>query len=549
MTVDADLARHFGGRLLRVEPPIRACADDPDGPACAAALRDAANPYAISERPDGYHTTGWFGAFDVRTGSHAIAARNVGDIADTLRYVRERGLRLAVKGTGHDYLGRSSAADALLLWTHPMRGVTVHPAFTPAGSPPGAERDIPAVTAEAGTRWLEVYRALLPHRRLALGGGCTTVGAAGGFTLGGGFGSFSKLFGTGAGNVLEMEVVTADGAVLVANAHQHPDLFWALRGGGGGTYGVVSRVTYRTHPMPATYSAAVGSVRASSPSAYRRLVRAAAGLIPELASQRWGEGITLLPDDTVAFQMLTAGLREDDVEAAWRPFRAWLERHSRDFEGAPALFTAPFEGFWDDAWRDSVVPGTIRRDERPGASRHDFWWSGNDIEVSIYWDAYKSRWIPRRLFDESPDALADLLVHVSRAWPFVLLHMNKGLAGTPEEARVRDRATSINPVAHEAAALLIVAYGQPGTFPGVPGHEPDLALSAERAGKIGEAMALVRAATPESGSYVNETDYFEPDWQRSFWGDSYPRLLEIKRRYDPANLFRVHHGVGSEVDR
>ena len=59
-------------------------------------------------------------------------------------------------------------------------------------------------------------------------------------------------------------------------------------------------------------------------------------------------------------------------------------------------------------------------------------------------------------------------------------------------------------------------------------------------------MDLIRAATPESGSYVNETDYFEPDWQRSFWGTNYPRLLEIKRRYDPDGLFRCHHCVGSE---
>jgi FAD/FMN-containing dehydrogenase len=59
-------------------------------------------------------------------------------------------------------------------------------------------------------------------------------------------------------------------------------------------------------------------------------------------------------------------------------------------------------------------------------------------------------------------------------------------------------------------------------------------------------MAVLREATPDAGSYVNETDYFEPDWQRAFWGEHYPRLLEIKRRYDPTNLFTCHHCVGSE---
>ena len=60
------------------------------------------------------------------------------------------------------------------------------------------------------------------------------------------------------------------------------------------------------------------------------------------------------------------------------------------------------------------------------------------------------------------------------------------------------------------------------------------------------AMAIVRAATPDSGSYVNETDYFEPDWQRSFWGENYAALLRLKRKYDPDGLFFCHHCVGSE---
>jgi FAD/FMN-containing dehydrogenase len=81
----------------------------------------------------------------------------------------------------------------------------------------------------------------------------------------------------------------------------------------------------------------------------------------------------------------------------------------------------------------------------------------------------------------------------------------------------------------------------------VPGHESDPKLA--RAGQqfVTEVMDIIRAVAPDAGSYVNETDYHEPDWQRSFWSDNYPRLLEIKHTYDPGNLFRVHHGVGSET--
>jgi FAD/FMN-containing dehydrogenase len=81
----------------------------------------------------------------------------------------------------------------------------------------------------------------------------------------------------------------------------------------------------------------------------------------------------------------------------------------------------------------------------------------------------------------------------------------------------------------------------------VPGHEPDRAEGeAARAG-VGAAMKVIRDATPGTGSYVNETDYFEPDWQQSFWGENYQRLSEIKRRYDPEGLFYCHHCVGSEA--
>jgi FAD/FMN-containing dehydrogenase len=98
----------------------------------------------------------------------------------------------------------------------------------------------------------------------------------------------------------------------------------------------------------------------------------------------------------------------------------------------------------------------------------------------------------------------------------------------------------------DAACLLISASNQQNAFPGIPGVEPDAEQGAIDAQHVAKAMDGIRTMTPNSGSYVNETDYFEPDWQQNFWGTNYPMLLEIKHRYDPTNLFRVHHGVGSE---
>jgi FAD/FMN-containing dehydrogenase len=117
------------------------------------------------------------------------------------------------------------------------------------------------------------------------GGGCTTVGVAG-LVQSGGFGSFSKHFGLAAGGLLEAEVVTADGKIRVANACTNPDLFWALKGGGGGSYGVVSKVTLRVHDLPEFFGVTNFTIKAASDHTYRRLIREFVSFYQEVSLQR-----------------------------------------------------------------------------------------------------------------------------------------------------------------------------------------------------------------------------------------------------------------------
>jgi FAD/FMN-containing dehydrogenase len=540
--VDADdLARKAGGRLLRVRAPL-GCGPGGHHPACAAALERLRNPYAIEDDPGTFHTTGWLGAYDAGHSPLAVAVQTAADIAWAVAFARDQGLGLVIKGTGHDYLGRSSAPGSLLLWTHHMRDVTVHDAFTPAGT---RDPGVPAVTVGAGTRWLEVYQALAARGRHVQGGGCTSVGAAGGFTQGGGFGSFSRRYGTAAGNVLEAEVVTAAGEILVASTGQHPDLFWALRGGGGGTFGVVSRLTMRTHPMPATLAIVEGTIKAASGADFRRLIRALAAFLPGLCDDHWGEQVRLSGDNTAGFLMSAADLTQMEARGIWQPFLTWAGA-DRGLTCDVSVSEMPFGSVWDPGAWDKAAPDMICRDDRPGSGGPGwFWWAGDHGQLSQYLHAYQSRWLPGRLFDDCPDDLTDALFAATRHWP-VSLHFNKGLQGAAPGALARDRATSVNPGVFDAAALVITASAQQYAFPGIPGHEPDLALAADRARQVSSAMHPIRTLTPGCGSYVNEADYFEPDWQHSFWGGNYQRLLEIKRAYDPDGVFRVHHGVGSE---
>jgi hypothetical protein len=504
------------------------------------------NPFAIQDRSGGTQSTGWLDAWTAAPSEYAVVAKTPADVAAAVGFARRHRLRLVIKGTGHDYLGRSSAPDSLLVWTHEMRDITVHDSFVASGcaaTGPG----IPAVSVGAGTRWLEAYQTVTgKHRRYVQGGGCTSVGAAGGFTQGGGFGSWSKKYGTGAAGVLEAEVVTADGRVLVASACQNQDLFWALRGGGGGTYGVVTRMTLRTHPLPTSFGLMLGSITARSDEAFKELLQRFLTFYAEaLSNESWGEQVKVGGNNSLEVSMVFQGMPAAQAEEVWRPLRAWVEERPDRFTMKVATFEIPGEKMWDRDFITRNMPQAIVPDDRPDQPGTLFWWGGNQGEVATYWHAYHSRWIPLDRFQqEGAAAFASTLFEASRHWP-VALHFNKGQAGASADAVQRGRETSMNPAVFRAATLALMAADRPAR-PGAKGPEPDRRAAEERA-RVDAAAKIIRAATPGTGTYLNETDYFEPDWQRELWGDNYEKLLAIKRKYDPEGLFYCHHCVGSEA--
>ena len=189
-----------------------------------------------------------------------------------------------------------------------MNEVVLHDAFVGQGCQ-GAVEPAAAVSAGAGAMWIDLYHAVTTDGgRYVQGGGCTDVGVAG-LVQSGGFGSLSKAFGTAAASLLEAEVVTADGQVRIANPRTNPDLFWALKGGGGGSWGVVTRLTLRTHPLPQYFGAAWGKVQARSEAAYRRLIaRFFAFYSGALLNPQWGEQVTFAPDNTLKISMVCQGL-------------------------------------------------------------------------------------------------------------------------------------------------------------------------------------------------------------------------------------------------
>jgi FAD/FMN-containing dehydrogenase len=542
----AKLRRHVGGRLVKVKSPFAACTPHPDSPACTRLFENLEDPFYISESVALTETLGWTDAWTSQASAYAVLPQGSADVAAAVNFAREHGVHLVVKGGGHSYVGGSNEPDSLLVCTRPnLRNIELHDRFVPRGAA-GLVHAEAAVSVGAGAIWMDVYDAVTTTAgRYVQGGGCTTVGVAG-LVQGGGFGPFSKGFGTAAANLLEAEVVTADGAVRITNAAMNPDLFWALKGGGGGTFGVVTRLTLRTHALPAYFGAVIATITATSDAAYVTLVGEVISFYREhLLNPHWGEQIRFGPERRITVTMVFQGLTQPEAYETWAPLFDWVTARPADYTMAEPLVPAlPAQNFWN---ADVLEPtGLIVLDDRPGAPKGYFYWKADADQVGQVLHAYQSTWLSQRLLDpERQPALVDALTRASQLWP-VALHFNKGLAGAPTQVVDWTRDTSMNPAVLDAFALAIAGANEPPAYPGIAGHEPDVARGRRDARVVAAAMAPLKALTERPASYVSEADYFQDDWQASFWGDHYTRLAQVKDRYDPGGLFSVHHGVGAE---
>jgi FAD/FMN-containing dehydrogenase len=184
----------------------------------------------------------WNGAIDRRPALIAVVG-GTGDVVAAVRFARERGLAVSIRGGGHSAAGWAVADDALMIDVSALNEILVDPAARTA-------------VAGSGLRWRELDTATQAYGLATTGGVDGTTGIAG-LTLGGGLGWLDRLAGLTCDNLLGAEVVTADGQILEVSADNHPDLFWALRGGGG-NFGVVTSFTYRLHPVTEVYGGLLG---------------------------------------------------------------------------------------------------------------------------------------------------------------------------------------------------------------------------------------------------------------------------------------------------
>ena len=445
----------------------------------------------------------------------AVTARSAADVAAAVRFAASVSppIRLAVKSTGHTYTGRSTAAGALLVYLHSLRAVEWSDAFDD-GCGTGV-RQQPAVTVQPGLDFGTLYPLADARGYTLVGGGGSTVGAAGGYVLGGGHSVLSRSLGLGADNVLSFDLVAPNGTQLVVSPCASPDLFWALRGGGGGTFGIVTSATHRLHPAPpggvvglkAKYPMSGGGANVSG------WLAAVIQAQPALATG-WGCYYECLPVVGAIAALATWDISclyyGADIVAA----TAGIAPLKAAFVAHPARMAA---------W---------------ALTRHaSFWaWKSGDHggDTSGVASALTSRIFPSSVLSAPANATALAATILDGVGKGVNMQIALVLGGAAGGAHSSTAVSS-----HMRHGMWHVV-GATGWVP----LEPD-ALQRAAMKKVRSFGDSLRKLAPASGAYLNENDWLEPGWQDSFFGGSYARLLATKRSVDVKGLLECHQCVGS----
>ncbi len=479
---------------------------------------------------------------------HIITAGNAADIAAAVDFARRRNLCLMVDDDCRDDQDAADAQGPLLLRLRRMDAITLHDAFVGTGCA-GTQMPQPAVSVEAGALWAEVYRAVTTQAGRYVQGGDRISARVTGSIQSGGFGSFSKRYGLAAAGLLEAEIVIADGGVCTVNACRNPELFWALKGGGSG-FGVVTRVTLRTHELADHFGNTGARIKAASAAAFHALIGRFVDFYAEhLFNPHWGGSIRIGTDRTLAISMVSQGLDNAQAQATWQPFFDAVTGSPRDdaFVEPPRIRDRPARRWWDADHRARYAPGPVHADPHAGEPLRQAAWPDDGAQTDPCMHGFESAWLPAALLEESSRrSLVEALFAASRYWE-VQLHFGMGLAGAPAAEIAAARDTAMNPAALDAFAMAIIAAGRAPAQQSMQGHVCDPALAREQSVRIGMAMEeLCRAMPPRAGACASACSRFRKGWQQSFWGPHSPRLAAVKRRYDPECLFAVHCGVDGE---
>ncbi|ATY63301.1 FAD-type 2 [Cordyceps militaris] len=512
------------GRLLPGEPLAHVChGADHDAAACAdlAAHWTEQAPYASD--PVSIMSPFWANnsctpftgpAAPCLQGNYASYAINVSSAADVvagLQFARQSNVRVQVKNTGHDYLGRSTGQGSLALWTHNLKTIRFLNYTSDRYTGPAAKLG-------AGVQAFEVYPAAAAHGLRVVGGYCPTVGIAGGYLQGAGHGPLLGTYGLAADNTLEVEVVTVQGKHLVASPTQNADLFWALNGGGGGNYGVVLSVTTRAHrdgPVAGASLTVLPTARANDTEAHWRVVAAWHRHLLYLDTLPGFTSVYHI--SSTSFQLSQATYADHgvaDIQRALDPFLTQVRQLGFNYTLETNVQTSYYDHYVK--YNPKLPYGSYFNNETIGGRL-------------ISRDAVRTN-LPQVV--QAIRRIAN-----SGAGTFV-----NGVAGNANRARSSSNVPGTNavlPAWRDALYHLIIEIVYPG-------DAPSAQLVRVQSDMNGH-QELLRAASPVGGAYINEATFDNAHWKEDYFGANYDKLLRVKKRYDPQFVLYGPASVGSDT--
>jgi FAD/FMN-containing dehydrogenase len=415
----------------------------------------------------------WNGMIDKRP---ALIARctGVADVRLGVTFARTHALPVAIRGGGHNAAGHATCDGGLVLDLRPMKGIRVDAA---------ARR----VRAQGGVLWKEFDRETQVHGLATTGGAVNDTGIAG-LTLGGGIGWLMGSYGLACDNLVSADVVTAEGEAITASATEHPDLFWALRGGGG-NFGVVTSFEYQLHPVGQMLAGMAIYPRAQA----RDILRA----------QR--DFSQAAPDPVASFIGLMTSPDGDPIVAVPMGYNGLLAEGERRLAPLRRLGTTLFDDVGPKAYVD------VQQIFSPAAFPHG---------MARYW---KSSFL-KDPGDHVLDIAIEYAAQMASPHSMILLYQVHGAA-----SRVPPEATAFG--LRDALWNLDVI-----------GQWVDAAEAAQHIRWVRECWAALEPHAT-GGVYVNHLGADEPERVRAAYGRNYARLVEVKRHYDPTNFFRLNQNI------
>ncbi|KAG7286005.1 FAD-linked oxidoreductase hmp9 [Staphylotrichum longicolle] len=531
------------GKLIKTSPIAESCYDGPrkDLAQCANVARLWSDqdfqtskpigrpyPYNITCAPVDYAAGGTptsciLGPLPV----YAVNATTRKDIAQTLSFAKRNNIRLVVASTGHDLLGRSDGYGSLEIWLRHFRnGINFQKTFKSAKGCTKSGWKGSALHVDGAWQWRDVYKVAEANNVIAVGGGALSPGAIGGWPSGGGHGPATRNYGLGADQILEAEVMLADGKIVTANHCENTDLFRALRGGGPG-YGIVLSQHIKAHPNVDVVTA-------------HRLAIAPLQQTPENAD--------LLDAVAVLLQHFP-----DLSDKGYAGYGFWFRNFPGPFVGdAHSGYT---HGIWTigkgKAEAEKAIADALQALDKfkdklfiySTFTEYADYWSFYHAESGLYDPTGDTSILTSRMIDRKAvsdyQKVRDTVEIISGRPEEIASNVILLVSGGQVFKDAADKSSGLHPAWRSSPFVLVTGQGIPKT------------ASREIREYVTNQITNVKGAAtkklaPDTGGYMNEGDRHDPDYIKTFYGSNYASHLAAKKKYDPDAVFYCPTCVGAE---